>query len=412
MKEQLKGMMLAGVILSMTVSATVEAESIEDILMKGKPYGDLRLRYEHVEQDGLMNANSKTARARVGFKTGEWKHLSGVIEGESVFYLGNDDYNDTVNKRTDHATVADPENIQVNQAYGQVTGIDDTVIKAGRQVITMDNHRFIGHVGWRQNNQVFDAVTMTNTALPKTTINYGYIYNVNRIFGEQSTMGDWGSKSNYYNISNTALPIGKLTTYGYFLDFGGDSPANSSKTFGGYISGSQKLSDEFKLSYYGEYAYQTEYGENTTDYGAHYYHLAPAVSFEGLTATIGYEVLGSDDSTASFRTPLATLHKFNGWSDKFLGTPAAGLEDFYIDLTYKVSGLEGDMEMLNGLLAKVQYHDFSSNDGDMDYGSEWGIYVKKPINDYISTGIKYSNYKEDGFGADTQKITVDIDFKY
>ena len=31
----------------------------------------------------------------------------------------------------------------------------------------------------------------------------------------------------------------------------------------------------------------------------------------------------------ALQTPLATLHKFNGWADLFLTTPNAGLEDAY-----------------------------------------------------------------------------------
>ena len=43
----------------------------------------------------------------------------------------------------------------------------------------------------------------------------------------------------------------------------------------------------------------------------------------------GYEVLGADDGAAltSFQTPLATLHKFQGWADKFLTTPPNGIRE-------------------------------------------------------------------------------------
>ena len=41
----------------------------------------------------------------------------------------------------------------------------------------------------------------------------------------------------------------------------------------------------------------------------------------------GYELLGSDGVTVAFSTPLATLHAFEGWADKFLATPAAGITD-------------------------------------------------------------------------------------
>lgn len=389
------------------------AESLKEVFTEGTPYADVRLRYEFVDQDGLaQNANAKTARTRVGFKTDKFHDFVAVIEGEHVVYFGNDDYNDTVNGRTDHPVVADPENIQVNQAYGEYTGIPDTAVKGGRQVLTLDGHRFIGHVGWRQNNQVFDAAMITNKSIPDTTAKYGFIYNVNRIFGEQSAGGDWGSKSHFYNIANTSLPIGKIITYGYILDFGSDSAANSSQTFGGSLSGKKDLNDDFTFKYYGEYARQSDNGENATDYGANYYHIAPALVWKGLVTTVGYEVLGSDDSKFAFRTPLATLHKWNGWADKFLTTPATGLVDFYVDLTYKIKDLEGDLDFFNGLLAKFQYHDFDADDGGLDHGSEWGIYLKQPIGEHIYVETKYANYSADNTATDTQKLIFGVGIKY
>ncbi len=55
-----------------------------------------------------------------------------------------------------------------------------------------------------------------------------------------------------------------------------------------------------------------------------------ALAVKGIgTLGVGYELLGSDDGVAAFQTPLATLHKFNGFADQFLVTPAGGLQDIY-----------------------------------------------------------------------------------
>ena len=61
-----------------------------------------------------------------------------------------------------------------------------------------------------------------------------------------------------------------------------------------------------------------------------------------------------------FNTPLATLHKFNGWADKFLVTPADGLEDLYIGL----GGKRGAVSVIGAV------HDFDSNSRSIDYGTE------------------------------------------
>ena len=60
----------------------------------------------------------------------------------------------------------------------------------------------------------------------------------------------------------------------------------------------------------------------------------------------------------AFRTPLATLHKFQGWSDKFLVTPNAGLRDTYIGVKGKVQGIGW----------KLSWHDFGADEGGADFG--------------------------------------------
>ncbi|MBZ0167237.1 MAG: hypothetical protein K8I00_10570, partial [Candidatus Omnitrophica bacterium] len=247
---------------------------------------------------------------------------------------------------------------------------------------------------------------------PETVLQYGYINGVNRIFGDDSPMGDLDSDSHYFNFSNDSTPLGKLVGYGYLLDFKRDAPGASNQTYGVSLSGKQKINEDFTVAYHAEYAFQQDYGNNTTDYDADYYHLAPALVWKGFTTTVGFEVLGSDNGAAGFATPLATLHKWNGWSDVFLATPAAGLEDFYVDVTYKVSGVEGDLKFFNGLLAKVQYHDFSAEEGSMDYGTEWGIYVKQPINKNVYAEVKYADYNSDGFATDREKIVFGIGITY
>ncbi len=412
-----KTLFIASTILTSSIASVQQvsaADSLEQAFKEGTPYIDARYRYEFVDQDGVAeDAHASTLRTRLGYKSGEFKNFSGVLEFENITQIGSDNFNDTLNRRTDHPVVADVENTEVNQAFLQFTGIPDTRVRVGRERINIDNQRFIGSVGWRQNDQTFDAGTIVNTSIPDTTVTYGYINNVNRIFGDDSAAGDFESNSHIVNIANKSTPLGTITAYGYFLDFEDEAPALSNQTFGISLVGKQALNDDgLWFKYRGEYAHQSDHGDNTTEYDADYFHIAPALSWQGLTATVGYEVLGSDNGVAGFATPLATLHKFNGFADKFLGTPAAGLEDMYIDLTYKLSGVEGDMDFLNGLLVKFQYHDFESDEGGVDYGSEFGTYVKLPIQKHYYVEAKYADYDADNFATDTQKFILGVGVKY
>ena len=84
-----------------------------------------------------------------------------------------------INDTTDHSVVVDPTETEVNQIYARYKGLPDTTLTYGRQRFALDNHRFIGVVGWRQNEQTFDAFIGANESLD-TTITAGYLYNADR----------------------------------------------------------------------------------------------------------------------------------------------------------------------------------------------------------------------------------------
>ena len=131
-------------------------------------------------------------------------------------------------------------------------------------------------------------------------------------------------------------------------------------------------------------------------------------SFDAVTVKLGAEVLGSDDAMYGFSTPLATMHKFNGWSDQFLGTPKEGLTDIYAAISGKVFG--------GGWTVAV--HDFSADDATKtvdDLGTEINaIFTKKFMSNY-AVGIKYAAYSAGDAGAgkvDTDKVWLWLGAKF
>jgi len=396
---------------------------IADALRAGNAYSDIRFRYEAVDDDGAAftsgNAEAATVRTRLGYKTAVYENFQGLLELENVSQLaGIDDHNDGSNGKTTFPTIADPEGTEINQAWISFAGVPDNVIKAGRQRIVLDNARFIGDVGWRQNNQTFDGVRLTDKLLPDTTINYSYLYNVNRIFGNSAAAGDFNGKINLVNIKYTGLDLANVTAYWYGIDLN-NSAANSSATYGARIDGKYDVGNGVKALYDLEYALQSDYGNNTNNYDANYYRVEPGVAWNGLTLKGGYEVLGADvagDAGRVFRTPLATGHKWNGWADKFLTTPKNGLQDIYGSLGYKVGGLN---EFIDGTALTFVYHDFSSDENSTDYGNEFDFNIAKTFYDNYSLGFKYANYDSDdeaagiaGIQDDTQKFIVSVGVKF
>ena len=114
----------------------------------------------------------------------------------------------------------------------------------------------------------------------------------------------------------------------------------------------------------------------------------------------------------SFTTPLATLHKFNGWSDVTLGgvfNPVAmpnGLEDRYFSVGGSVAGIN----------LKAAYHLFSADEGGEDYGSELELQATKKLKGGFVVGAKYAAFSDEEdegtFGADVDKLWIWTGFKF
>ncbi|GJL84482.1 MAG: hypothetical protein DHS20C02_02570 [Micavibrio sp.] len=409
-------MMVAACGLAMSAPAyAVDGYDAEQSLIKdGKFYANVRYRFEHVEQDGFTkDADASTIRTRFGFQTGTFEGFQGQIEAEAVGYLGDDNFNNTINGNTTFPVVADPNGVEINQAWISWAGLPDTKIKAGRQRVNIDNQRFVGAVGWRQNEQTFDAAFIENSSIPNLDLQYGYIHNVNRLFGDDHPLGDLKSENHILHAAYTVADWLKVAGYGYFLDF--DLPAASglsNETYGVRLTGSHPFND-VKFAYEAEYAMQEDHGNNTASYDVDYFHVSPSVSWGGLTVAAGFESL-EGNGTNAFATPLATLHKFNGWADKFLATPVMGLEDSYVKVVYKVDGVH---EWLDGTKFVGVYHDFDSEQGSMDYGDELDLQVsrKLPHPDFLkgaSIALKYADYDADGLFTDTKKywVSLGVDF--
>ena len=379
-------------------------------------FGELRYRYEFVDQNGFSeDAHASTLRVNLGYKTGVYYDFQALVEGQLVEGLGVDDFNSLTNGQTLYPTVADADNTEVNRAWLSWSGLPDTTVKVGRQAVNLDNQRFIGTVGWRQNDQTFDAAAITNSSIPGTNLLYGYVRNVNRIFGDDHNLGDLKTKTHLINASYKLTDWMSVTGYGYLLDIN-RAAALSSKTYGLRLNGSVPMSDDWSFFYTGEAATQQDYGNNTADYDEEYYHFTPGIKGYGLSLQIGYEELGGN-GTNSFKTPLATLHKFNGWADKFLSTPATGLQDAYAKVTYKVSGAGN---ALDGFKFTGVYHDFEG-DSNGDYGSEIDLAIGKTFKlddtgqpfKNISLLLKYSDYQADDTAyTDTQKVWFQIGTKF
>ncbi len=364
---------------------------------------DARLRYERVEQPVTAPRTQKvadalTARLRAGFETGAAWNTRLLVEGEFVDeWVG--DFNSTANGRTQYPTVADPAAGELNRLQLTNTSLPGTTVTLGRQRINLDDQRFVGNVGWRQNEQTYDALRVVNTSISKLTVDLTYVDRVNRVFGENS-LTQLPTFRGDMVLANLAyqLPFGKLTGFGYLLDLSNNA-AGSSATAGLRFAG-QKPVGAFKLNYTASWARQEDHGNNPIDYRATYLFGELGLGRGGFTTTLGYERLGA--GARSFATPLATLHKFQGWADVFLTTPANGIEDGYASLAYAARRGPFDSLGVSGV-----FHQFDAARDGADLGHEMDLLLSARVQRLAGT-LKYADYSGPVASQDVSKLWFEL----
>ncbi|WP_250656663.1 alginate export family protein [Alkalimarinus coralli] len=388
MKKQFTLSALAIAIASTsTAFAAEQAATFEEAMTGGDASLSFRYRYEFVDQDGFnKDANSSTLKTRLNYKTKQYQNATAFVE----FDNNTEVYSGYSFRDAGKPVVADPKYTEVNQAYVDYAAPADTLVRFGRQRINLDNQRFVGGVGWRQNEQTYDAFTLVNTSLPDTTVVLTNITNVNNILGQNIN----GENHQVLNINNKSLPFGSISAYAYMLD-------EISDTYGARFAGKTDL-DDLSLLYTLEYA--TQETDNAASNDADYYVAEFGAAVAGVTAKVGYEVLGSDDGNYGFQTPLGTKHKFNGWADKFLGTPADGLEDLYLSVSTKLAGPK----------IAIIYHTFDANEGSTDYGDEIDLAISQDFAKRYNVLLKGAAYSQGDAGtpADTTKVWLQLSAKF
>ncbi|WPJ96794.1 alginate export family protein [Coraliomargarita algicola] len=367
----------------------------------GKFNLDARLRYESFDLQNAVPANDRdghSLRLRYGYTTPNLSGFTAMIEGETVTRVGGQ-VNDI------HPLDEAGDGTDLNQLWLQYQDAEYGHIKLGRQIYALDDHRFIGHVGWRQNIQTFDAVTAEYSGIEKLSVKPFYL-------AEQHSVNGLHNELKAYGL-NVAYRFSKaFVATAFYYDIDGDEASNadaSNETLGLRVTGTVML-DELPITYAASLAEQTDAGASSKDYDAAYYAADVSTQIEAVTLGGGFEIM-----QAEFRTPLATVHKFNGFADALLPTGgfANGLEDLYLYAGYT-------LPIGNGIPVKVIYHWFdseSSGAAGQDGGKEIDLVASYRINQYVSLLAKYGDYESDGgvgnAGAvDKEMFTFELNFKY
>jgi hypothetical protein len=301
------------------------------------PLLDARLRWENVDTPA-KGADAVTMRLRSGVELRHApSHLSVLAEMEGTLPIVSH-YNGLSfvpeRARPGYAVVADPANVELNrlQIQYRTKALGVTV---GRQVINLDDQRWVGAVAWRQNEQTFDAA---RGELALGPVFADVTYASQRTLYGADAQGRTAYDGRFWFLGG-GLKHGPFTVKGfaYLLDYdrAEQVPALAltladTQTYG-LRATAAAAGQGRETALAASYARQRPWADNAAHFDADYVAGEADLSARGFTVTGGYEKLGSDNGIA-LQTPMATLHKFNGWADLFLTTPAAGLRDLYAGL--------------------------------------------------------------------------------
>lgn len=364
---------------------------------------NLRYRHESVSDDAFArDAAADTLRLRLGYSHALDAGFGAGAEIEAVV-ASDSRYNSTANGRTGYPVVADPASFELNQAWLRWRG-ERGGVTLGRQRLLLDNQRFVGNVGWRQNEQTYDAVVADFAPGGSLSLRYAWLDRVHRVFSDQARDPLARERDLDAHLLNASLKgrAGTLVGYGYWLE-DQDVASASTRTLGLRWTG-ERPAGPATFGWTLEAARQRSHAGNPLDVDAGYVLAEPSLSLGGLAWKLGWERLGGD-GVAAFQTPLATLHAFNGWADKFLATPADGLADRYAS----VSGKFGSGRLEKKLGWTLAFHDFHADRGNAAYGREWNASLSFPLPAGLVGLVKLADYRSDGFARDTRKVWLQVE---
>lgn len=245
---------------------------------------------------------------------------------------------------------SDVGNTFLSEAWGELNLSDKVSLKAGRQIISYDNQRYLGGLEWAQQGRRHDALLLkVEDGVAKSKLHLGFAFNSDDDIAEPAFLQRDGAnyystggsyKSMQYAWFNKGIEGGSISLLALNLGLqNADTTVSNKQTFG--FIGSKTVG---KVKLAADVYYQT--GKiGTNDVGALLAGINATFKTKATPITLGYEYIsGKDDADASgkitnFNPDFGTNHAFNGLMDYFFVGPAngnVGVQDIYIKTKFKL----------------------------------------------------------------------------
>jgi hypothetical protein len=370
--------------------ATSRVDAFRDRLVT---FADVRFRFDSASVASRGEASAASVRVRSGFEAPLGPRATALLELEGVAVLGDGP------TAGGGRLMFDEPGLEVNRAQVTYDAGPARVI-GGRQRLELDDERFVGSAGFRQNEQTFDAVRFVAHPNARVTIDAAYVWQVNR-FNQSSLSGNAALLD-----VGVQLPFGHATVFHHVLDLAGDRrgvrDARASVVTSGVRLRGRHERGGLGIEWRADYAIQRDHGDNPFDYRAAYKRVVVRADTDRLSVGAGMEHLGSDGLRA-FQTPLGSNHAFQGSADLFLVTPPQGVEDVWFEATRRLH-IVGPLRNVT-LLAR--HHWFESVTTQRPSGVEWNLSAAGSLQGYRLT-LEHAAYTAETFGADTERTWFTI----
>ena len=296
--------------------------------------------------------------------------------------------------------IADPDSLGLNRlqvACGDAAG--PATLTLGRQAILWDDQRFVGAVGWRQNDQTFDAALLRLGQPAQTQLELAALGQVNRIYGFDTPAADlarWKGDSQLARLVHAPAPGHTLALVALNLRFD-EAVRFDSRSLGLEWRGAGDERAGWKPAWILGYAVQSDAGAGPVGYQARYFRARGEVARAGWKLALGHELLGSDHGLEAFQFPLGTNHLYQGYADLFLTTPRDGLRDLHLVVETPADPL--------GLTHRLAYHRFATDFDSRELGWEVDWNLRLALGPRASLLLALAFYDGDGTQASTPTNT-------
>ncbi|MDO8596989.1 MAG: alginate export family protein, partial [Sulfuricaulis sp.] len=296
--------------------------------LPGRALFQLRPRYTYGSQSNKPEtARAENMRLLLGYRTAPIGDVAFTAQLVNVSWREPKQASNAPGTfASEYPLVADPDKSDVNLLHADYVGLPDLRIRLGRQMIKLDNERFVGSADMRQMPQAFDAISARYTGIPDTEIHAAHAWHVRTYFGNRFQTST--TLLNARVQSELGLSAG---AYGYFqnqpqINNRTGFADNSNRVLGARLEGNTPSVNGLRWYYTAEAAQQRAYAHGDQQIRATYHRLALGPSWKGYSVQLNYERLGSNQGRYGFQTPLS-YNTFQGWAYNFFSTPAEGVRD-------------------------------------------------------------------------------------